>query len=94
MRRDFVTITEGFQTQVPFDLHFGLGNVTTIEALEVQWPFGEVERWRDLPVDRLLLVREGTAEVVAEALGRWPDGTRPKRDRCTDTHTRGSAAGW
>ena len=77
VRRDFVTITEGFQTQVPFDLHFGLGNVTTIEALEVQWPSGDVERWTDLPVDRLLLVREGTAEVVVEALGRWPDGTRP-----------------
>lgn len=77
VRRDFVRITEGFQTQVPFDLHFGLGDVTTIEALEVQWPSGEVERWRDLPVDRLLLVREGTAQVVAEALVRWPDGTRP-----------------
>ena len=77
VRRDVVTITAGFQTQVPFDLHFGLGDVTTIEALEVQWPSGDVERWRDLPVDRLLLVREGTAEVVAEALGRWPPGTRP-----------------
>ena len=77
VRRDFIRITEGFQTQVPFDLHFGLGSVTTIEALEVQWPSGDVERWTDLPVDRLLLVREGTAEVVVEALGRWPDGTRP-----------------
>ena len=77
VRRDFVTVTEGFQTQVPFDLHFGLGDVTTIESLEVQWPSGEVERWSDLPVDRLLLVREGAADVAAEALGRWPDDTRP-----------------
>ena len=77
VRRDFVRITEGFQTQVPFDLHFGLGSVTTIETLEVQWPSGDVERWTNLPVDRLLLVREGAAEVVAEVLERWPDGTRP-----------------
>lgn len=77
VRRDFVTITEGFQTQGPLDLHFGLGDATTIEALEVRWPSGEVERWRDLPVDRLLLVREGTTEVVAEALRQWPAGTRP-----------------
>ncbi len=77
VRRDFVTITAGFQTQVPFDLHFGLGDVATIEELEVQWPSGDVERWRDLPVDRLLLVREDTPAIVAEALDRWPDGTRP-----------------
>ena len=77
VRRDFVKITEGFQTQVPFDLHFGLGDVATIDALEVRWPSGAVERWDDLPVDRLLLVREGAAEIAVDALGRWPDGTRP-----------------
>ena len=77
VRRDFVAITEGFQTQVPFDLHFGLGDATAVEALAVRWPSGDVERWTDLPVDHLLLVREGAAEVVAETLERWPDGTRP-----------------
>jgi thiol-disulfide isomerase/thioredoxin len=77
VRRDFVKITEGFQTQVPFDLHFGLGDVATIDALEVRWPSGAVERWDDLPVDRLLYVSEGATEIAVDALGRWPDGTRP-----------------
>ena len=76
-RRDFVKITEGFQTQVPWDLHFGLGGTTTIDALEVRWPSGKVEVWKDLPVDQLLLVREGTSMVEARQLGRWSDGTRP-----------------
>lgn len=77
-RRDFVKITEGFRTQVPFDLHFGLGASAAVEALEVRWPSGAVEVWRDLPVDRLLVVREGAADVEARPLPRWADGTRPR----------------
>ena len=77
-RRDFVKITEGFRAQVPLDLHFGLGGSTTVDALEVRWPSGAVEVWNDLPVDRLLVVREGAAGVDARALERWSDGTRPR----------------
>ena len=76
-RRDFVKITEGFRAQVPFDLHFGLGVSTMVDTLEVRWPSGEVEVWTDLPVDQLLLVREGAAAVEARPLPQWSDGTRP-----------------
>jgi tetratricopeptide (TPR) repeat protein len=78
--RDFVKITDGFRTQVPFDLHFGLGNVARIDSLEVRWPSGKVDVWKDLPVDQLLLVREGTPAVEARSLARWPDSTRPRPD--------------
>ena len=64
-------------TQVPLDLHFGLGESSTIDALEVRWPSGEVEVWTDLSVDQLLLVREGAAAVEARSLDRWPEGSRP-----------------
>jgi tetratricopeptide (TPR) repeat protein len=77
-RRDFVKITDGFRTQVPFDLHFGLGNVARIDSLEVRWPSGKVEVWKDLPIDQLLLVREGSRAVEARSLARWPDSTRPR----------------
>lgn len=77
-RRDFVKITDGFRTQVPFDLHFGLGRTTTIESIEVRWPPGNVDVWRDLPVDQLLLVREGAPAVDAQPLDRWSDSTRPR----------------
>ena len=77
VRQDFVKITEGFRTQVPFDLQFGLDDAATIEWLEVRWPSGNVEVWRNLPVDQLLIVREGAKEVDHRALDRWPDSTRP-----------------
>jgi tetratricopeptide (TPR) repeat protein len=76
--RDFVKITDGFRTQVPFDLHVGLGSVAKIDSLEVRWPSGKVEVWKDLPADQLLLVREGARSVEAESLGQWPDSTRPR----------------
>ena len=77
-RRDYVRITEGFQTQVPLDLHFGLGGAGRIERLTVDWPSGSRDVWTDLPVDRLLRVEEGQRDVGVDVLGRWPDGTRPK----------------
>ena len=76
--RDYSRITEGFQTQVPRDLHIGLGNAETIDRLEVQWPSGTRDVWVDLPVDRLLRVTEGATDVTVEQLNRWSDGTRPK----------------
>ena len=77
-RRDYVRITEGFQTQVPLDLHFGLGGAARVERLTVDWPSGARETWTDLPAGRLLRVVEGRRDVEAEELARWPDGTRPR----------------
>jgi len=62
---------------VPLDLHFGLGASTTIDSLEVHWPSGEVEKWTDLPVDQLLVIREGEFTVEAHPLNRWPENSRP-----------------
>jgi cytochrome c biogenesis protein CcmG/thiol:disulfide interchange protein DsbE len=62
---------------VPLDLHFGLGASTTIDSLEVHWPSGEVEKWTDLPVDQLLVIREGESTVEAHPLNRWPESSRP-----------------
>jgi hypothetical protein len=41
--------------------HFGLGAATRVERLEVRWPNGLVEEWRDLPVDRIHTLVEGSA---------------------------------
>ena len=77
-QRDHVRLTDGFRSQVPTDLHLGLGDAETIDRLEVRWPSGRVESWTDLPVDQLLTVREGAAEVDVSPLDRWPDGSRPQ----------------
>ena len=76
--RDFVKVTDGFRTQAPSDLHFGLDDAATVESLEVRWPSGRVDRWTDLPVDQLLIVREGAPDVDAQSLPRWPDSSRPR----------------
>ncbi len=59
-----VTATS-FQSQNSLLRHFGVGEATVVEALEVRWPDGERVRWRALPV--------GARVVVAQS------GTRPLR---------------
>jgi enediyne biosynthesis protein E4 len=67
-----VTITAGGQRQVAEvnpggsyfathdpRVHFGLGAAAKVDSLEVRWPSGRVERRRDVPVDRLLIMRAG-----------------------------------
>jgi hypothetical protein len=41
-------------------VHFGLDAATRAEVVEVRWPNGQREAWRDLGVDRLHTLREGT----------------------------------
>ncbi len=53
-------------------LHFGLGAATRVDALEVRWLSGRVDRFRALPADRDYLIREG--EAAPRALPRGPRG--------------------
>lgn len=77
-RQDYVKLTDGFQAAVAPEMHFGLGDCTAIESLQVDWPSGAREEWKDLPVDRVLHVREGAAAVEAVPVPRWPEGSRPR----------------
>jgi len=40
-------------------LHFGLGNRTGVESIEVRWPSGRIDRFQNIPVNRILVVTEG-----------------------------------
>jgi hypothetical protein len=42
-------------------VHFGLGAAARVDRLEVRWPNGLVEQWRDLPADRIHRLVEGSA---------------------------------
>lgn len=44
-------------------IHFGLGKRRNIELLEITWPSGQVDRWKDVPVDKIIAVKEGTGIV-------------------------------
>lgn len=49
-------------------LHFGLGPATRVDEIEVRWPSGLVERFGDVPADRLLTIEEGSGRVDATEL--------------------------
>lgn len=51
-------------------LHFGLGQATQIDHLEVRWPRGHVSTYSALPVRKLLVLSESTPDHVAEDLIR------------------------
>jgi hypothetical protein len=45
-------------------LHFGLGPARTIEDLEIRWPSGRVDRFRNLPADAGYLIREAESKPL------------------------------
>ncbi len=47
-----------YMSQSDLRLHFGLGDKKIIDLIEIQWPSGAIDQFRNLPVDRFLQVRE------------------------------------
>jgi hypothetical protein len=44
-------------------IHFGLGKRAKIESLEITWPSGQVDRLTNVPIDRIIAIKEGTGIV-------------------------------
>jgi hypothetical protein len=42
-------------------LHFGLGKLTQVDELEILWPLGLRETYRNVKADQILTLREGAA---------------------------------
>ena len=49
-------------------LHFGLGSAKTIDAIEVRWPSGILERVRNVPADQIIYLQEGSGIVRTDKL--------------------------
>ncbi|MEK7470074.1 MAG: tetratricopeptide repeat protein [Planctomycetota bacterium] len=77
-QQDYVRITDGFMTQVPRELHFGIGNADKIDRITVRWPGGNAKVYSDIPADRLVEIREDEAAPKVSELPAWPEATRPK----------------
>jgi hypothetical protein len=52
-----------YQSAGEHRLHFGLGSARRIEHIEVRWPSGRVDRYRDLAVDLGYHLREGESHA-------------------------------
>ncbi len=44
---------------LPCEQHFGLASLETVDALEIRWPSGLVQRIEDLPVNTSIRITEG-----------------------------------
>lgn len=49
----------GYRSQTPSLVHFGLGEADAMDSLTVRWPSGKVQTFRGLKGDRHVLIDEG-----------------------------------
>lgn len=70
-QHDVVQLVEGFQSQVPLELHFAWRAAERLDEVTVTWPSGAVQSWSDLPLGRHLTLVEGEAEAHARDIPRW-----------------------
>jgi hypothetical protein len=54
----YLTLSRGFMSASEPIIHFGVGNASVIDELDVEWPGGERQSFADLPVDRLYTITE------------------------------------
>jgi hypothetical protein len=69
---DEVRSGSSYDSHSDMRVHFGLGASAKIDGVEVRWPSGIVERFVNLPVDRIHTVKEGSGEAVP-AESKKPD---------------------
>jgi hypothetical protein len=67
----------GYLSTMDDRIHFGLGHAQRVDSLEVVWPDGREQRLTDVPVDRLLTVRQADATRRVESTQNAPAGNRP-----------------
>jgi len=53
----------GYFSQNDLRVHFGLGKVQDVAVLEIRWPSGQVDTIKDVPVNQVVYVKEGTGIV-------------------------------
>jgi enediyne biosynthesis protein E4 len=47
-----------YQSQNALEIHFGLGETTSIDSLEILWPDGQKSRMKDVQADQTLTIKE------------------------------------
>ncbi len=57
-----------YLSQNDLRVHFGLGKAEKVELIEIRWPSGQVDRMNNVPVNRLLYIKEGSGIVRTTTL--------------------------
>ena len=57
-----VSVSVGFMSSSDKRVHFGLGQETKIESLEIRWPSGILQTLRNVAADRILKIEEPAAK--------------------------------
>jgi len=69
----------GYISQSDFRLHFGLGKATRAEMIEVKWPSGQQQVFRDVEANKFYLIEEGK-----DHLGEQQFSHKPRVARAND----------
>jgi hypothetical protein len=60
-----------YLSQNDLRLHFGLGAAASIDSVQVRWPNGAIEEFKNMPADKIYTIVEGQGIKTADALP-WP----------------------
>ncbi len=71
-----IHVGSGYLCQTSKRLHFGIGDATKVDSLEVRWPDGSTASWRDVPADSRLGIFQGAPQPV-----QLPPRTAPQLDQ-------------
>ena len=66
---DEVRSGSSYYSQRDFRLHFGLGPAAKADIVELSWPSGVTETFRDLPAGHLIVIQESTGIVSRQKFG-------------------------
>jgi hypothetical protein len=50
----------GYFSQSDLRIHFGLGQASKVDLLEIRWPSGQVDTVKDIQPNQLIFVKEGS----------------------------------
>lgn len=67
----------GYQSSNMPEVHFGLGDVDSIQRMVVRWPSGELQTFSDLPVDHVFTISEPEKMSVTSMFGLRPKTSFP-----------------
>jgi hypothetical protein len=65
---DEVRSGSGYYSQNDLRLHFGLDQATVVDLLEVRWPSGQLDVFRNLAVNRMYVLQEGNKQPAVREL--------------------------